>query len=327
MDIRIEKYFLGELSKEESLSFLHELEVNAELKSAFIKYQNTYALLNLSSQIENRDLGKKKFSEFLKQTQQHNYNQRLKRWMSYAAVIAFCLFLGAAGFQWIKGWMNSSDSQLATNTLVTPAGQRAQIILQDGTEVWLNAKSKLTYPAEFKGKERRVQVEGEAFFKVAKNPKRPFIVTTKDIDLKVLGTQFNVYSYPETNYVQTSLIEGRVYVSFTNSSKKGIVLTPNQQVTTENGRMRVEPIAVKEHFLWVDGIYAFEHEPLISILKKLELYYDVEIIVEDPSIFNETYTGKFRQRDSLDDVFRILQQIRHFNVRKNEDRNIIILSK
>ena len=100
------------------------------------------------------------------------------------------------------------------NTLYTPAGQRAQLILQDGTEVWLNAKSKLIYPARFTGEKRQVEVEGEAFFKVAKDPSRPFIVSTHDVDMKVLGTQFNVYSYPETGYVQTSLLEGSVCVSF-----------------------------------------------------------------------------------------------------------------
>lgn len=323
MDDRIIKYFLDELSKEESLLLLRELDVNEELKTEFIKYQNTHALLNLGKQIEDRKLGKKKFSEFLKQKQQHELHQRIKRWLSYAAVIVLFLASGAL----VSWFLNRNESDILFNTLSTPAGQRAQLILQDGTEVWLNAKSKLVYPSAFKGKERRVEVEGEAFFKVAKNPKKPFIVTTKNVDLKVLGTQFNLYSYPETDYVQTSLLEGSIFVSMKDNTSKGIYLKPNQQITVRNGQMKVEPIAEKEHFLWIDGIYAFEHEPLISILKKLELYYDVKIIVEDPSIFNDTYTGKFRQRDSLDDVFRILQQIRQFKVSKNPERNIITLSK
>ena len=324
MDDRITNYFFDNLSSEEKLSLLRELEVNETLKSEFIKLQNTYALLNLSQQIEARDLGKKKFSEFLKQRQQHDTHQRMMRWLSYAAVVVLLMALGVTTSLLLD---RENHSEMAYNTLFTPAGQRAQLVLQDGTEVWLNAKSKLTYPSEFKGKERRVVVEGEAFFRVAKDAKRPFIVTTKEVDLKVLGTQFNLYSYPETDYVQTSLLEGSVYVSMKDSPNKGVYLKPNQQVTVKGGTMKVEPIAEKDHFLWIDGIYAFEHEPLISILKKLELYYDVKIIVEDPSIFNDTYTGKFRQRDSLDDVFRILQQIREFKISKNTERNIITLSK
>ena len=82
---------------------------------------------------------------------------------------------------------------------------------------------------------------------------------------------------------------------------------------------------MKDHFLWRDGIYAFENEPLVDILKKLELYYDVKIVVEDTSLFKGTYTGKFRQRDSLDDIFRILRQIRKFKVEKDTKRNIVTL--
>ena len=91
-------------------------------------------------------------------------------------------------------------------------------------------------------------------------------------------------------------------------------------------RGRLEPpIRLKAHFLWLDGIYAFENEPLINILEKMELYYDVKIVVKDTSLFKDTYTGKFRQRDSLDDVFRVLQQIRKFKVEKDTERNIVTL--
>uniref|UniRef100_UPI00272C2312 DUF4974 domain-containing protein n=1 Tax=uncultured Parabacteroides sp. TaxID=512312 RepID=UPI00272C2312 len=104
-----------------------------------------------------------------------------------------------------------------------------------------------------------------------------------------------------------------------------LILEPDQQVTVSNGKMKVEPIRLKAHFLWRDGIYAFENEPLINILEKMELYYDVKIIVKDTSLFKDTYTGKFRQRDSLDDVFRVLQQIRKFKVEKDTERNIVTL--
>ena len=145
--------------------------------------------------------------------------------------------------------------------------------------------------------------------------------------MKVLGTQFNVYSYPEAGYVQTSLLEGSVRVSFSGKDSEGILLKPDQQVTVSNGKMKVEKIRLQDHFLWRDGIYAFENEPLIDILKKMELYYDVKIIIEDTSLFKETYTGKFRQRDSLDDVFRVLQQIRKFKVEKDIERNTVTLKK
>lgn len=327
MDERIEKYFKGELSSIERVQFLQEVDSNEILKKQFAEYQNLYALLNLSPQIENRQLGKQKYDRFV---HQKLHKILRKRWLDRVGYAAAILVLVVSS-SLLTLWYTQDEEVVFVanemNTLYTPAGQRARLVLQDGTEVWLNAKSRLVYPARFAGKERRVSVEGEAFFNVAKDSVKPFIVSALDVDMKVLGTQFNVYCYPDAGYVETSLLEGSVRVFFSGKEKEGILLKPNQQVTVSKGKMVVEPIRLNDHFLWRDGVYAFEDEPLIDILKKLELYYDVKIIVEDTSMFKETYTGKFRQRDSLDDIFKILQQIRSFKIRKNAEKNIITLSK
>lgn len=327
MDERIEKYFNEELSSIERVQFLHEVDSNETLKKQFAEYQNLYALLNLSPQIENRKIGKQKYDRFVHQKQNRNLR---KLWLSRIGYAAAILILVVSS-SLLTLWYTQNEEVVFVanemNTLYTPAGQRACLVLQDGTEVWLNAKSKLIYPAQFTGKERRVKVEGEAFFNVAKDSVKPFIVSAMDVDMKVLGTQFNVYCYPDAGYVETSLLEGSVRVFFSGKEKEGILLKPDQQVTAANGKMVVKPIRLNEHFLWRDGVYAFENEPLINILKKLELYYDVKIVVEDTTMFNETYTGKFRQRDSLDDIFKILQQIRSFKFCKDTENNIITLSK
>lgn len=327
MDERIAKYFNEELSSTERVQFLHEVDSNETLKKQFAEYQNLYALLNLNPQLENRRIGKQKYDRFVHQKQ----NRILRKlWLSrigYAAAILILVVSSSLLTLWY-----TQDEEVAfvaneMNTLYTPAGQRACLVLQDGTEVWLNAKSKLVYPAQFTEKERRVKVEGEAFFNVAKDSVKPFIVSAMDVDMEVLGTQFNVYCYPDAGYVETSLLEGSVRVFFSGKEKEGVLLKPDQQVTAANGKMVVKPIKLNDHFLWRDGVYAFENEPLIDILKKLELYYDVKIVVEDTTMFNETYTGKFRQRDSLDDIFKILQQIRSFKFCKDTENNIITLSK
>lgn len=327
MDERIARYFNEELSSTERVQFLHEVDSNETLKKQFAEYQNLYALLNISPQIENRKIGKQKYDRFVQQKQ----NRILKKlWLGRIGYAAAILVLVVSS-SLLTLWYTQNEEVVFVademNTLYTPAGQRACLVLQDGTEVWLNAKSKLIYPAQFTGKERRVKVEGEAFFNVAKDSVKPFIVSAMDVDMKVLGTQFNVYCYPDAGYVETSLLEGSVRVFFSGKEKEGILLKPDQQVTAANGKMVVKPIRLNEHFLWRDGVYAFENEPLINILKKLELYYDVKIVVEDTTMFNETYTGKFRQRDSLDDIFKILQQIRSFKFCKDTENNIITLSK
>lgn len=328
MNERIYKYFYEELSPEERLSLLHDVEASEDLKRQFAEYQNQYALLNLGLQKRDKTMGRQKFDQFILQKQRFMMRKKWLRRIGYAAAVLALIISSSLLTYWsMRSELPEDLSADVMNTLYTPAGQRAQLILQDGTEVWLNAKSKLIYPARFTGEKRQVEVEGEAFFKVAKDPSRPFIVSTHDVDMKVLGTQFNVYSYPETGYVQTSLLEGSVCVFFPGKESEGIILKPNQQVTVSNGKMKVERIRLQDHFLWRDGIYAFENEPLIDILKKMELYYDVKIVVKDTSLFKDTYTGKFRQRDSLDDVFRVLQQIRKFKVEKDVEQNIVTLKK
>lgn len=327
MDKRIQKYFYGELSLAERMSFLREVDSDEELKKQFAEYQNLYALMNLSTQLEDRATGKSKYNLFVRNKQNTTLSKRWIHWLGYAAAIVAVAVSSGLLTRWYILKDHSDIVASEMNTLYTPAGQRARLVLQDGTEVWLNAKSKLVYPAHFAGKERRVRVEGEAFFNVAKDSVKPFIVSAENVDMKVLGTQFNVYCYPDAEYIKTSLLEGCVHVFFQDRENEGVLLKPNQQVTVSEGKMEVRPIELEEYFLWRNGVYAFKNEPLIDILKKLELYYDVKIVVEDPSMFRETYTGKFRQRDSLDDVFRVLQQIRHFKVRKDPANNMITLCK
>lgn len=327
MDERIHKYFYEELSESERLSFLCEVESDEVLKGQFVDYQNTHALLNIGKQLENRYMGKQKYDRFMLQKKKPHTDRRILRWVGYAAAVV--VLVVSSNLITYTYTHNEPPAQIANmiNTMITPAGQRACLVLQDGTEVWLNAKSKLVYPAQFTGEERKVTIEGEAFFDVAKDPSKPFIVSALGVEMKVLGTKFNVFCYPETGFVQTSLVEGAIKVFYAEKEEEGVILQSDQQVTVRDGQMMVEKIKYPEHFLWKEGVYCFEKEPLINILKKLELYYDIRIIVKDTSLFNEAYTGKFRQRDSLDDIFRVLQQIRSFKVEKDMKNNSITLSK
>lgn len=191
--------------------------------------------------------------------------------------------------------------------LSVPAGQRAHILLPDGSKVWVNAGSTLSYPSLFSD-ERRVKLIGEAFFEVAKGDK-PFIVSTGKVDVKALGTQFNVFNYPKEE-LSVALLEGSVRIYRPEYERQGVILKPNQQLTENNGRFLISPID-KNPIIWKEGLYAFDKQKLKDILKKLELYYDVKIFVKDVSILEYEYTGKFRQRDGVMEVLRIIQKFIH----------------
>ena len=241
----------------------------------------------------------------------------------YAAIITLLII-----FAYQAGVNQHSEilQENIENKLHVPAGQRIKLTLQDGTTVWLNSHTTLTYPAIFDKKERRVAIDGEAFFIVAQDKHKPFIVSSQGIETKVLGTQFNICSYRKNNDVRTSLIEGSLQIYFTGKENESIILSPNEQISIKNGTIKVDTISHHDNFLWKEGIYSFKDELLVDILNKLQLYYDVRIIIRNPSINQEKYTGKFRQRDSIDDILRMLQKIHKFKIQKDEENNIITLS-
>ncbi|MEG2066723.1 MAG: FecR domain-containing protein [Tannerellaceae bacterium] len=322
MEEQIKKYFQGALDKAEQAALLKQVEADDEWQKVFIDYKNSYALLALADTMNDPEANKRGYARFVRNLRQRKAYRILWHAASYAAAV---LLLVLSTYQFAR-YQSTQELASLTNTFHVPAGQHVKLTLQDGTDVWLNAKSTLTYPVLFSGKERRVRVEGEAFFDVAKNKEKPFIVSSQGVDMKVLGTKFNVYSYLEEDYLQTSLIEGRLQVYFRHAESSGVVLSANEQVMIKGGSMKVTPILSNQPFLWKEGIYSFENELLINILKKLELYYDVKFVVKDPSIYQWEYTGKFRQRDGIDEILHMIGKIHKFKLAKDEENNVYTLS-
>lgn len=323
MEEQLLRYFSGESTVDERLELIHRIENDGQLKAEFIRLQNLTAVSQLSSRPTDRSEGKIHFQAF---TNQLKGNKQRKLFVNIVKYVAIALIL-VASTVWTTLYLSDTVTEPIMNTLHVPAGQRAQITLQDGTEVWLNAQSTLRYPSHFSRRNREVEIIGEAFFDVAQEKKRPFIVSTQHVDMKVLGTQFNVYSYPDADYIQTDLVEGSVKVYQADDEKSGIILKPDEQVIIRGNNMTISDISNPEHLLWRNGIYSFNNERLIVIIEKLQLYYDVKIVVEDPEIFNVRYTGKFRQRDGIDEILRILQKIQSFKIERDRENNIITLTK
>lgn len=323
MDKNLLKYFTGELSSSESKKFLQEVDSDESLKEDFIRYQNIYSVSQLSSLADDRAEGEESFGKFISSLNRSSRRDKISSFMKYAAVVV------AVVSSTILATLYLSDrlEEESYNTLYVPAGQRAQLTLQDGTEVWLNAQSTLKYPSRFSKKQRKVEVVGEAFFDVVTDSKRPFIVGTPQVNLEVLGTQFNIYSYSEVDYVETTLIEGSLKVADKLNVNNSAILKPNEQLVIHDGVFTISHVYNKEHLLWKEGVYSFDNERLIDLIKKLEIYYDVTIEIEDPEIFDLKYTGKFRQRDGIDEILEILQIIQPFKIVKDRDNNRIMLSK
>lgn len=215
--------------------------------------------------------------------------------------------------------INSEASEL--NTLIVPPGQRINLILSDNTNLWLNANTKFSYPAKFSKNSRTVYLDGEAYFEVSENEKKPFIVKTNRGDVVVTGTTFNVESYSENGSFNTSLFEGGVDIY--KNEVKLTSLSPNQKSILQEDRLLITSITDSDEYLWRQGLIAFKNKELEDILTTLEKYFAVDIIILNERLPQHTYTGKFRQSDGVDYALRVLQHSIRFVYERDDETGII----
>ena len=211
-------------------------------------------------------------------------------------------------------------------SIYVPTGQRVNITLSDGTNVWLNARTKIVYPAVFDKSVRQVAVDGEAYFDVAKDKKRPFIVETGKCNMEVLGTKFNFRDYPEDHEVVVSLLEGKVELNNLLKKEKEAILAPDERaiLNKTNGRMTVETVTASNASQWTDGYLFFDEELLPDIVKELERSYNVTIRIANDSLNTFRFYGNFvRREQSIQEVLDALASTEKIQY-KIEERNITI---
>ena len=245
----------------------------------------------------------------------------LKHAAGYAAAICITI---------LSTWMVMNDREPAEEMVTyeeftTPSGQRAMVKLHDGTTVWLNARSTLRYPNHFAREERKVELDGEAFFDVEHNEHKPFVVSTEKLDIKVLGTKFNVFAYKGREEFNTALLEGSVKVYERMNEEKALFMNPNECVELKDNKLVKRPMGNTDFLLWKEGIYAFDDVPFEDIIKKFELYYDIVITVNNSKLMKYKFSGKFRQRDGVESALRTLRKVYYFTYIKDEENNNIVI--
>ncbi len=249
--------------------------------------------------------------------------------LRYSAVAATVLLIAFAGWKW---WQQSeySDNKIVLEQLTTQKGSRSQIILSDGTKVWVNSGSRLNYPKQFDGKTREVELEGEAFFEVTKNDAKPFFVHTKTFNVKVVGTAFNVRAYAEEASAETSLIHGSVEIHFNGSKDKMVILHPNEKLIVSAPVKKIQESAAKNadtnidqtmfitkasvttedstitETAWVDNKLVFKNMSFDKTARELEKWFGVEIRFKNPDKKELNLRGKF-EGESLDEILQSFQ--------------------
>jgi transmembrane sensor len=196
-------------------------------------------------------------------------------------------------------------TRMVYNSISTPRGGQYEVVLPDGTDVWLNAASSIRFPTAFTGTERRVELTGEAYFEVAKNAAMPFIVRVQQSEVRVLGTHFNIMAYNEEAYLKTTLLEGSVHVV---SGRDIKTLIPGQQSRlSRNGQLVVhDDVNVEQEIAWKNGSFHFEAAGIETVMRQLARWYDVEVVYKDPPS-DELFHADIRRNTNLSRALQALE--------------------
>jgi transmembrane sensor len=217
---------------------------------------------------------------------------------------------------------NADSAAVTNNTMTTPKGGKYDLTLSDGTKVFLNAASSITYPTRFSGKNRKVSITGEAYFEVAKNPKMPFIVLANGTETQVLGTHFDIMAYQDEPFIKATLLEGSINFRTPHSE---VHLNPGQQAVLPefSDRISVQDANMEVALSWKNGYFIFQDEDLHSIMRKVARWYDVEVVY-DADLKNLSYGGSISQYKNISDLLKVLQSTGtvHFKV---EERRVIVM--
>ncbi|HJH71278.1 MAG TPA: FecR domain-containing protein [Bacteroidaceae bacterium] len=305
----LQKYILGEASEDEKKQITEWIQESPDHMREYLAQRKLYDIaLWQSKAMEEKPLNKR-----------ITFTLRSVVY-SVARIAAMVAIVFLVAYYW-----GSKDTEkVAYQSVYVPAGQRAELMLADGTKVWLNSRSTLKFPTNFQGGFRNVILDGEGFFTVAKNKEIPFIVKTGKYDVKVLGTEFNVLAYSTDSVWETSLLEGSVEIQA--NGKRKLRLEPNTMVRLQENNLVKQHIKKMEYFRWREGLICFDNISVKEMIEKLKLYYGVDIVVNNREILGNRYTGKFRARDGIEHVLKVLRLNNRFTYEKDDEANRIIIN-
>lgn len=299
-------YISGELPESERIEVLTWIKSSPENKTEYNLYRRLFDISLWNKQVPRRS--------------------RKGSWMVYSAIafgIAASLIL-VGGLMFQAGKNSNHTPPVYLKSVTAPYGREIKVQLADGSDVWLNSGSKLTVDESDKEGNRKVFLEGEGYFNITHDPDHPFIIQTSKLEVKVLGTEFNLISNTEKNIWQTALFNGSVAI-LDKDEKEILTIAPGTRISLEKGRLVATAINADD-YLWKDGILYFNNLPLSDIFDRLSEFYNTDFRYKRSSLPNKAYTGKFRSVDGLEHILNVLKVDNAFSFRAiNDSGNNYIL--
>lgn len=322
-DDLITAYLNNELNKEQRVELEQWVAGDTAHKQYFYEMTEVWLAANAAS--GSKEESNRAFQHFRGRISTSQKKKSISlRFVRVAAAIFTGILLLGGGYYWGHNHFDPS-SFYAMQMVEVPIGSRSRIVLQDGTVVWLNAGSKLSYTGAFSHQDRNVRLEGEGYFEVTRNEKLPFIVNTGDLDVKVLGTRFSVKAYSDEESIEVILAEGSVNLLNIKNPDESLIMKPEQQViyNKETGSTDIRKVSASLAGHWITGAHFFNEQTMEQIVRELEKSFDVTFIFRNEEKKKLTFYGDFRVDDSLDDILMIMSSSGKFKYRKTN--NIIEL--
>lgn len=328
MQDRILDYFNGQLSPSEEANLLNWLNENEENRMVFLQIKNNLDPDKMEHQLLSGSYAELKSKLLIRQQFNSVPTIQLKKQrFSFLKIAAMLVLAAVSGFTvayLMTGRPNAQTDTVWFETQV-PRGEKSLLLLPDGSKVWMNSESSLSYPGNFMDGNRNVKLKGEAYFEVAKQDGLPFTVETRDYNVRVLGTKFNVMAYGDFDRTETTLIEGKVEIQ---RGKQTVDVVPGQTSTFKDNRLITKETDALKSSKWKDDIFDFDQITFQELVIRLERWYNVDIEISNPELNQITYSGVFKNEETIEEVlntFQLTMPIRYardgfrkFNIRMNK---------
>lgn len=307
IDRKIQDYYNGQLPANEEAELAQWIERNQENKTRFLQFKERldqqrmeHPLLESSyHELKSKLLISKQFNSKIPGT----FRRMTFTFLRIAAIFLVALVSGFTLAYLILDNKKPVTVVVWFETRV-PRGEKSQLLLPDGSRVWINSESNLSYPSNYMDGNREIRLNGEAYFEVAKLEGREFLVKTNDYDIHVLGTKFNVTAYADFGRTETSLIEGKIEI---HKGDKVLSTAPGQEITFTNHHFSIKDTNTNLSTKWKDDIFDFDKIPLKELIVRLERWYDVEIEITSTELNNILYSGIFKNEETIWQVLNTFQ--------------------
>jgi len=318
----------GEANPEEKEGFYHRLGESKADEGSFYDIKSLWIRASMQNKSMDVDSEYNEFLNRIKQPIRQRTYSFGRRVMKYAAIILFMLCIGGLSGYFISGWdiKNASSGMQKFSAL---KGSVGIVELADGTKIWLNSGSQLTYREDRIGKQRLAELTGEAFFEVSHNEKIPFLVKAGKITIRDLGTTFNIKAYSRDNLIETSLVEGKAEILNSNGNSL-TALKPGESAiySADNEKIEIKQITDNVLSAWREGKFVIRDQRLEDIFTELSRWYDIEFRFENQEFKDYRYTGNIKKSTTAQHILKMLKLTAHFNYRiieKPAEPDVVII--